>query len=191
MPIAVPARSHPRRGLGNATMKKFFLALAIIFVLSAPALAAKIDVSESIPVFQGFLLDYNQELRRLDNLARNLENGGADCASARNAALVVESYKKTMLLAGGVQDILVAYSFIDKGLADMNLYLWTRINHMRLQAFTYVTDAEKTLERLPKNADYLPILGDAAQKIRVVYGKIRDLEDAFALELGKKGDSQG
>lgn len=175
-------------------MKRLFpLALAALFVLAAPALAAKVDVSESIPVFQGFLLNYNQDLGRLDDLARRLENGDADCASARSATLIVESYKKIMLLAGGVQDILVAYSFIDKGLPDMNLYLWTRINRMRLQAFSYAADAEKALKRVSeaKDAEYLPILGDAVDTIRSVYGKIRDMEDAFGLELGKKGDPQG
>jgi len=201
MPIPVPALFRPTpantvqgRAPGNATMKKSLaLALAVLFALAAPALAAKIDVSESIPIFQGLLANYNQELGRLDDLVQKLENSGSDCQAARNAALIVESYKKSMLLAGDLQDVLVSYSFIDKGLADMNLYLWTRINHMRLQAFSYVTDAEKALERLSdgKNADVLPILGDAAENIRQVYGKIRDVEDAFAQELGKKGDGQG
>lgn len=168
--------------------KQVLLALAALIAFPCQALAAKADLTMIIPVFQGLLQNYNQELGRIDDLHHRLEKDGSDCAAVRNAAVIVESYKKSMLLAAGIQDLLVSYAFINTGFDEMNLYLWNRINRMRLQAFSYAADASAALQRLAQEnpAFPLPILGQALERIQEVSARIKELEGRFARELPNK-----
>ncbi len=161
------------------------LALSLIFLacFCAQAYGAqKMDVTPDIPAFQGFLRDENQELGRLEEALRGAAGGDGECSLWREASTIVESYKKTMLIAAAVQDLLVSAVFVETNLSQFNQYVWIRLNRMRLLAFSFLMEAQNALAYLENNGpgDALPIFDAAVSRIQTIHDAVKGMEARFA-----------
>lgn len=162
------------------------LALTLVLLVfpagATPAGPPTLPHARAFSALAGLFSEYGAAVTRLDMAIRTMVASNSSPDNVAAAVAIRESYKKSMLIANNIHDILAFWANIDKNLATVNAYAAARLHDCRLGVFSALVDAETALATLRATPTPFPE-GDLAlvtKRIRTLYELIAELEPGFS-----------